>query len=147
MIARRHVVFFQQVENFFFAGFGVQVDELVLFGGGGDEIFQDFSLRRISRSIFDPVKVEADLADGGARFDVTADFMQSIRIFGGAAGMNTESRQNEIRAFGDFLQLQIRRHVHRCRDGEDALGFDLFQSLIEQLAVFIQVDVSIDKHV
>jgi len=30
-----YVVLFQQIENFFFAGFGVQVDELVLFGGTG----------------------------------------------------------------------------------------------------------------
>ena len=60
----------------------MQVDELVLFGGGGDEIFQDFSLRRIGRSIFDPMEVEADLADGRARLDVTADFMaEAAKIF------------------------------------------------------------------
>ena len=55
------VVAFQQIENFFFAGFGVQVDEFLLFPGGGDEILQNFSLRRIMRSVLDPVKIEADL--------------------------------------------------------------------------------------
>jgi len=42
-----HSLFFQEIENFFLTGFGVQVDELVLLGSGGDKIFQDFLLRRI----------------------------------------------------------------------------------------------------
>ena len=68
------IVAFQQIQNFFFAGFGVEVDEFVLFPGGGDEIFQDFSLRRVSRGVLDPVKIEPDLADGGTAFDVAANF-------------------------------------------------------------------------
>src|SRR5688572_33189380 len=38
------VILFEQVENFFLAGFGVQVDEFVLLGGGGDEVLQHFPL-------------------------------------------------------------------------------------------------------
>jgi hypothetical protein len=52
------VVLFQEIENLLLAGFGVQVDEFVLLSGG-DEIFQDPSLRRVSAGVFYPVKVEA----------------------------------------------------------------------------------------
>ena len=53
------VVSLQQIENFFLTSFGVQIDEFFLFAGGSDKIFHDFSLRRIGRSIFDPVEIEA----------------------------------------------------------------------------------------
>ena len=41
------VVLFKQIENFFFTGLRVQVYEFFLLAGGGDEIFQDFSLCRV----------------------------------------------------------------------------------------------------
>jgi len=53
------VILFEQVENFFLAGFGVQVDEFLLLGGGRNEIFQDSFLCRIEAGVFYPVKVEA----------------------------------------------------------------------------------------
>ena len=60
--------------------------------------------------------------------------------------MDTESRQNKIRALGDLLQLKIGRHVHRRGDGEDLFGLDFLQGVVESVAVFIQVYVSVDEH-
>jgi hypothetical protein len=53
------VIFHKQVEDFFFARFGVQIDELVLLAGRGDEVLQDFPLRGIGRRVCATVKVEA----------------------------------------------------------------------------------------
>ena len=66
MMARRTSYFSKQIEDFFFAGFGVEIDELVLLAGGGDEVLQDFSLRWIGRCVLHPMKIQTDLADGGA---------------------------------------------------------------------------------
>ena len=131
MMARRTSYFSKQIEDFFFAGFGVQIDELVLLAGGGDEVFQDFSLRGIGGRVLHPMKIQTDLADGGAHVDIAAEFRQTIDIFSGAPRMDAEGWQNQLRALTDLLQLQVGWQVHRRGDGKDLLFVDLLQSAIE----------------
>ena len=107
MMARRTLYFTSRVEDFFFAGFGVQVDELVLLAGGGDEVLQDFPLRRIGCRVLHPMEIQTDLTDGGAHVDIAAEFRQTINIFRGAPRMDAEDWQNQLRALTDLLQFQV----------------------------------------
>ena len=74
------------------------------------------------------------------------DFLQPIGVFGGAPGVNSKGRQNETGALSDLFKLQVRRHVHRGGDGENLFLLDLLERLVEQVAVFVQVNVSVDEH-
>lgn len=85
------VVFLEQIENLLFPGLGVQVDEFVLLGGGGDEIFQHLSLRRISRRIFDPVKVQAENKNG-EKSNISGSKSDKRRIMPLVAGMEKDRR-------------------------------------------------------
>jgi hypothetical protein len=115
-----------------------------LFSRGGEKIFEHLSLRGILRGVFDPVKVEADFADGRTSFDKGFELLDPASVQRRPSWMDAECGQNELASFGDFQSFQIRRRIHGRGEGKNSLFLDLLQGGSEGISVFINMRMGID---